>query len=207
MTGALSADIRRCTDAGAALCTLQLFAHNYGLQALLAYRLGRWLLRCQRKYQWWPLLPPGWCMYYLLSRYVRLAYGIHLELCADIGPGFYIGHFGAIRVRRCRIGVNCSVGRLTSIAPAAGGEGPIIGDRVWIGAHVQIVGAYRVGSDATVSAGAVVLRNIPDKALCMGNPARIVMRDYDNRSILGLKEEAQAPAPASRVATSRALNR
>jgi serine O-acetyltransferase len=187
MTGAFVADIRRCADIDRTHRTFRrLFAENYGLQALLAYRLGRWLLRSYHKYYSWPLLPFGWALYYLSSRYVRLAFDIHLELSADIGPGFYIGHFGALRVRGCRIGANCSVGRLTEIAPAAGSPGPVIGDRVWLGAHVQIVGTYRIGSDTTVSAGAVVLRDIPDKALCMGNPARIVMRDYDNRSILGL---------------------
>jgi serine O-acetyltransferase len=196
MTDALLADIRRCADSDPAGKTLrQLFAHNYGLQALLAYRLGRWLLRSRRRWYWWPLLPPGWALYCLLSRYVRLAFDIHLELSADIGPGFYIGHFGALRVRDCRIGAHCSVARLTQISPVAAGHGPVIGERVWIGSHVQIVGAYQIGSDATVSAGAVVLRDIPARALCMGNPARIVMRNYDNRSILGLKAEAQPAEP------------
>jgi serine O-acetyltransferase len=193
MTSAVLADIRRCAAGEHAHRNVrQLLAANYGLQALLAYRLGRWLLRAQRRYYWWPLLPLAWPLYYLLSRYVRVAFDISLELSADIGPGFYIGHFGAIRVRRCRIGANCSIGRLTDIAPAGGGRGPVIGDRVWIGANVQIVGAYRIGTGTTVSAGAVIRRNIPDKALCLGDPARVVMRNYDNRSILGLKEEARS---------------
>jgi serine O-acetyltransferase len=193
MTGALRADIRRCGNGDLPGTTLrQLFLQNYGLQALGAYRLGRWLLRSHRDYYRWPLLPFGWLLYFLLSRYVRLVFGIHLELSADIGPGLYIGHFGGLRVRSCRIGANCSLGRLTDIGPAAGDRGPEIGDRVWIGAHVRIVGAYRIGSDATVSAAAVVLGDIPERALCMGDPARIVMRDYDNRSILGLKYETAA---------------
>jgi serine O-acetyltransferase len=189
MSSAFLADIKRCNGTGNARHTLrQLFAENYGLQATLAYRLGRWLLRNRRRIYWWPLLPFGWMAYYLLSRYVRLAFDIHLGLTADIGPGFYIGHFGGLRVRGCRIGANCSVGCLVRIEPAADGRGPVIGDRVWIGAHAQIVGAYRIGSEATVSAGVVVLADIPERALCMGNPAHIIMRNYDNRGILGLKE-------------------
>jgi serine O-acetyltransferase len=196
MTGALLADIRRCADSHSAKRTLrQLFAQNYGLQALCAYRLGRWLLRSRRTYCRWPLLPLLWPVYLLLSRYVRLAFDIHLHLSADIGPGAYIGHFGAVRIRRCRIGAYCSIGRLTDIGPASEGSGPVIGERVWIGAHVRIVGAWRVGSDATVSAGAVVQRDIPDGALCLGNPARIVMRNYDNRSILGAGEGMAAAVP------------
>jgi serine O-acetyltransferase len=193
MSGALRADIRRWTDTERAQGTLaQLLARNYGLQALVAYRLGRWLLRSRRDLYRWPLLPLLWPLYFLLSRYVRLAFDIYLHLSADIGPGAYIGHFGAVRVHRCRIGAYCSIGRLTHIGPAAEGTGPVIGERVWIGAHVRIVGAWLIGSDATVSAGAVVTRDIPEGALCMGNPARIVMRNYDNRSILVLKDKPAA---------------
>jgi serine O-acetyltransferase len=193
MSGALQADIGRCADGNRENPLWRLYAENYGLQALLAYRLGRWLLH-HKGFRWWPLLPPGWIFYYLLSRYVRLAFDIHLELSADIGPGLYIGHFGGLHVRHCRIGANCSIGCLTKIAAAAAGPGPIVGDRVWLGASAQIVGPYRIGSDATVSAGAVVRGDIPDGALCMGNPARIVMRGYDNRGILGLRDQGMAAA-------------
>ena len=186
MRSEFAADVRRCADAGHVRRTLpHLFMENYGLHALLAYRLGRWLLDRKQLY-WWPLLPAGWLLYFLLSRCARLAFDIHLELSADIGPGLYIGHFGGLRVRRCRIGAYCSIGRLTDIEPAAGGPGPVIGERVWIGANAQIIGSYRIGSAATVSAGAVVTADIPEGALCMGNPARIVVRNYDNRAILGL---------------------
>jgi serine O-acetyltransferase len=185
MTSAFIADVRRCADKHPSRKALgRLLADNYGLQALLAYRFGRWLLRAARKFYAWPILPIGWPLYYLLSRYVRVAFDIRLELSADIDPGFYIGHFGAIRVRRCRIGANCSIGRLTDIAPAGNGPGPVIADRVWIGSHVQIVGSYRIGSGATVGAGAVVRQDIPEAALYLGNPACVVMRNYDNRNIL-----------------------
>ena len=172
----------------------RLFANSYGLQALLAYRLGRWLLRAGHRYYLWPLLPVCWPLYYLLSRFVWVAYDIRLELSADIGPGFYIGHFASIRVRRCRIGANCSISHLISISAAADGRGPVIGDRVWIGAHAKIVGPYRIGSDATVGAGTVIQSDIPEGVLCLGNPGRPVRRNYDNRQILGLREEVQSPA-------------
>jgi serine O-acetyltransferase len=185
MKSAFIADVRRCADKQPARNALgQLLADNYGLQALLAYRLGRWLLRSGRKWYLWPLWPAGWPLYYLFSRYVRIVFDIRLELSADIGPGFYIGHFGAIRVRRCRIGANCSIGRLTNITPAARGPGPVVGDCVWIGAHVQLIGSYRIDRGATLAAGAVVRQDVPDAALYLGNPAHVVMRNYDNRSIL-----------------------
>jgi len=110
MRGAFLADMRRYADGSPGGRTpRQLFLENYGLQALFAYRLGRWLLRARRTYYWWPLLPLGWCVYYLLARYVRLAFDIRLELSADIGPGLYIGHFGGLHLHGCSIGANCSV--------------------------------------------------------------------------------------------------
>lgn len=195
MTGEFSADVRRCADIDQEHRLWRLLLHSYGLQALLAYRLGRWLLRVPRRYLLWPLLPLGWLIYYLLSRLMWVAYDIRLELSADIGPGMYIGHFGAIRVRHCRIGANCSIGHLTHISAAAGGQGPVIGDRVWIGAHARIVGAHRIGSDATVGAGTVIQSDIPAGVLCMGNPARLVRRNYNNRRILGLTEDPAQTQP------------
>jgi len=204
MTRAFLADVRRCATSGPARRTLwQLFWENYGLQALLAYRLGRWLLQAQRTCSWWPVLPLGWSVYYLLVSYVRLAFDIRLELSADIGPGLYIGHFGGLHLHGCSIGANCSVAQLTKIGPAAeGASGPVIGERVWIGAHARIVGAYRIGPDTTVSAGAVVRADMPDRALCMGNPARVILRYYDNRSILRLAEETPAIVPSVPSAAS-----
>lgn len=158
--------------------------HDYGLQALMGYRLGRFLLRARRKFHWWPLLPFGWLLYLLWSRFVRFSYDIRLHLNADIGPGLYIGHFGGMLVERCRLGKHCTISQSTRIHAGEAATGPVLGDRVWVGAHAQIIGPYAIGTGSTVSAAATVTRDIPESTLCMGNPARVVMRDYDNTVIL-----------------------
>lgn len=165
---------------------LRILASEYGVQALACYRLGRWLMRSIQRPYLWPVLPVGWPLYWLLSRYVRYAFGISLHLTAEIGPGLYIGHFGGIHVSRCRMGENCSIAQSTHIAADAAGCGPRLGDRVWVGALAQIIGPHQIGSRSTVSAAAVVQRDIPENALCMGNPARVVLRTYDNTEILGV---------------------
>jgi acetyltransferase-like isoleucine patch superfamily enzyme len=48
-----------------------------------------------------------------------------------------------------------------------------VGAGAWVGAHATIVGV-RVGSGAVVGAGAVVTTDIPDLAIAVGAPARVV---------------------------------
>ena len=121
----------------------------------------------------------------MLSRYVRIAFDIRLHLSADIGPGLYIGHFGSIVLRKCVVGRHCSISQSTHLEPASEGEnGPTVGSRVWIGAHARVVGPYCIGDNCTISAAAVVRRDIPAGALCLGDPARVVAIDYDNSKMI-----------------------
>lgn len=54
-----------------------------------------------------------------------------------------------------------------------------IGEGAWIGAHAVVVGC-RVGEGAVVGAGATVLSDVPDHAIAVGSPARVVgMRGGD----------------------------
>lgn len=50
----------------------------------------------------------------------------------------------------------------------------IIGKGASVGANVTIVCGHNIGKYALVGAGAVVTKNIPDYALVVGNPARIL---------------------------------
>ena len=190
MMAAFHADCRRLhrSEALSTLQMLKLIIDSAGLKALLAYRLGRYLLQLQTQRRQPLLRPLGWLLYGLISGYARQALDIHLDLSADIGAGLYIGHFGNIVVRQCKLGSHCSIAQSVHIEPTDSAEGPTagptIGDRVWIGGHARIIGAYLIGDRSTVGAGAVVKRDIPSGALFMGSPGRVVMSDYDNSDIL-----------------------
>jgi len=49
-----------------------------------------------------------------------------------------------------------------------------IGDRVWIGANVTILKGVTIGNDAVIGAGSVVTKDIPEKAIAVGNPAKVI---------------------------------
>ncbi len=54
-------------------------------------------------------------------------------------------------------------------------RGPlIIGDDVWLGTGVVVLDGVRIGNGCVVGAGAVVSKDLPDYAVAMGLPARIV---------------------------------
>ncbi len=54
---------------------------------------------------------------------------------------------------------------------------PIIGDNCLIGAGAQIIGAVKIGNNCRVGAGCVVFEDVPDNAVVVTSPARIIPRD------------------------------
>ncbi len=182
---AVRADLHRCLGdkERSTLRVVAIVWHGMGLQAVLVYRFGRLLRDLRPRVLAWPLLPAAWLLYGLAALVIRRAYGIRLGLSADIGAGFWVGHFGGIEVVNCRLGEYCSVGQQTKVARCGDAPGPQIGNGVWIGAHARIVGPFRVGDGATIAPGARVTTNVPGRVLAVGDPARVVSR-YDNSQIM-----------------------
>jgi len=56
----------------------------------------------------------------------------------------------------------------------AGGEAPTIGDDVEIGANALVLGPISVGNGAVIGAGAVVTKDVPARAIVVGNPAIVI---------------------------------
>ena len=177
--------VHRCTGTLRPLDVLHSLLMNYGLQALLIYRFGRWLSPLRKRRFGWALAVPLYPAYWMLSISVRKAYGINLEQSADIAPGFYINHYGGVEVRNCRIGPHCNIQQQVKLGSAETTDrGPVIGKGVFIGAHAHICTDVSVGDGATIGAGSVVAQDIPHHCLVLGNPGRIAQWDYDNRALL-----------------------
>lgn len=64
-----------------------------------------------------------------------------------------------------------------------------IGDNVWIGGNSVVLMGVTIGRNAVVGAGSVVTHDIPDNAVAVGNPAKVI-RYIDND---GQQEKRQQP--------------
>jgi len=71
-------------------------------------------------------------------------------------------------------------------------KGIVLGDDIWIGAHVSILDGVKVGSHSILAAGAVVTKDVPDYAIVGGNPARVIRMRKQVRAAGSLEAKLQA---------------
>lgn len=54
-------------------------------------------------------------------------------------------------------------------------KGPIvIGERCWLGENVVVLPGVTIGNECIIGANAVVTKNLPDRCVAVGNPAKVV---------------------------------
>lgn len=90
-----------------------------------------------------------------------------------IGEGLLMAHPYATVLNAKSIGKNFSCLHCTTLGKTPKGM-PIIGDDVSLGASVTVIGPVRIGNNVTVGAGAVVVKDLPDNCIAVGNPARVI---------------------------------
>jgi sugar O-acyltransferase (sialic acid O-acetyltransferase NeuD family) len=76
------------------------------------------------------------------------------------------------------VGHDSVVGDFCSVMPSVNLSGGVtVGDRTLIGVGAKIHQNLKIGSDAVVGMGSVVLSDVPDHCTALGNPARIVKKN------------------------------
>lgn len=87
---------------------------------------------------------------------------------AALGKACIINH-------KASVDHECRIGSGVHIAPGATLCGLVsVGDAAFIGTNATIPPRLNIGRHAVVGAGAVVTRDVPDHAVVVGNPARVI---------------------------------
>ncbi len=123
-----------------------------------------------------------------MTKRLRIQYGISIPWRAQIGPGFYIGHFGCIFVSPgVRIGRNCNISQGVTIGVSRRGKigAPTIGDNVYIGPGAKLFGGIKVGNNVAISANAVVARNIKSNCIVVNPSPDVIVTDNPSFAIFG----------------------
>jgi serine O-acetyltransferase len=157
---------------------LYTFLTKQGLWALTEYRFSYWV-RTEVK------LPIGRQLLQAIGvvwhKLIEITTGIDLPSRATIGKGLYIPHFGEIIVHcSTTIGDYCTLSQGVTTGQAGRGDKlgvPTIGNRVYIAPGVKIIGAVTIGDDVAIGANAVVVKDLPDRAVAVGVPAKVISHE------------------------------
>ncbi len=108
----------------------------------------------------------------------------------SVGRRFFANfNFTVLDEAPVTIGDDCFIGPNVSIYTACHSTDPVernsrrewalpvtIGNNVWIGGSVTILPGIKIGNNVTIGAGSVVVNDIPDGCIAVGNPCRVVRK-------------------------------
>jgi serine O-acetyltransferase len=151
---------------------LRIILFSEALWAIAMYRFGQYL------YFEAPSVVRAllWIPYEITRKVLELLVDIHLAPDTRIGAGLFIAHYGGIWINpRATLGSNCNLAHGVTIgAPMVATRAPVLGDRVWIGSGAIVTGPVRIGSGVVVGANSLVVSNLPENAVAVGVPARVL---------------------------------
>jgi serine O-acetyltransferase len=138
-----------------------------GLHAIWLYRIANWLFK-----RGWVVLPR------FISNLGRFITGIEIHPGATIGEGLFIDHgTGVVIGETTEIGNNVTLYQGVTLGGTGKEKGkrhPTIGNNVVIATGAKVLGSFKVGHNAKIGAGSVVLEEVPPNTTVVGIPGRVV---------------------------------
>jgi len=120
----------------------------------------------------------------LLDFVVKVSCKADVLARCDIEAGVALSDDGGIIFGAKKLGAGSVIGPRTTIGMGiADGGLPEVGRDVWIGPDCVVYGAISIGDRSTLLPGTVLTKSIPPGVVMEGNPARVVMRDFDNTAL------------------------
>lgn len=147
-----------------------------GFKAVRDYRRANWFHRHDMKF-----------VARAISQHSRHKTGVEIHPGATIGKGLFIDHgMGVVIGETTVIGDNCTIYQNVTLGGTGKDTGkrhPTLGNNVLVGSGAKVLGPFKVGDNARIAAGAVVLSEVPPNATAVGVPARVV-------KVNGIRSEA-----------------
>jgi len=160
----------------AATSKLEILTSYSGLHALWMHRVAHSLWKCRV-----PVLP-RW-----ISQLSRWLTQVEIHPGAEIGHGLFIDHgSGVVIGETTEIGDRVTLYQgvtLGGTGKESGKRHPTLGDNVVVGAGAKVLGSVKIGADAKVGAGSVVVQDVPRRSTVVGNPGRPVLVDGERVGI------------------------
>ena len=177
MFNTIKADIKAVLERDpAARSAFEVYFLYSGFKAVRSHRKANWFYRHNLKFiaRW-------------ISQRSRHKTGIEIHPGATIGKGLFIDHgMGVVIGETTIIGDNCTIYQNVTLGGTGKDTGkrhPTLGDNVLVGSGAKVLGPFKVGDNARIAAGAVVLSEVPANATAVGVPARVV-------KVNGIRSEA-----------------
>ena len=117
------------------------------------------------------LFPP---FYTDFGKNIRLGRGVFINSCCcfqdqggiEIGDGCLIGH----QVVIATLNHDFDPAKRAEMTP----KKVVLGKNVWVGSHATILPGVTVGDGSIIAAGAVVTKDVPERCIAAGVPARVI---------------------------------
>ena len=121
----------------------------------------------------------------IISQFSRFLTGIEIHPRAKVGKNLFIDHgMGVVIGETSEIGDNVTIYHMVTlggIAPSINSDNqrnikrhPTIENEVVIGSGAQVLGPVTIGCCAKIGANAVITKDVPEKAVMVGIPAKNV---------------------------------
>lgn len=118
-----------------------------------------------------------------VSSFAMVGEGVIIKRGAIVSPQAEIGKNTTLQ-SYVAVGHDAIVGEHCQISTHSviGGH-TVLGNEVFVGLHCPIRDRVTIGSRAVISAGAVVLKSVPENVTVMGNPCRVVQCNEEKNGV------------------------